>query len=57
MSNAIYDVALSLVREGINMTFRLDGAIPFQHLKIVIDRTTLASVRSQFIFWNWVGLI
>ena len=35
--NAICDLVLLLFREGIDISVRLDGAIPFQHFNMVVE--------------------
>ena len=59
MSNAICDLVLQLFSEGIMISFRQDGVIPFQYLKTVaeVQSSTLCSTRSQFIFLKWDGFI
>ena len=46
ISSAICDLALQLFSEGINISCRQDGAIPFQYLKTVVE------VHSSTVF-NW----
>ena len=45
ISNAMCDLVLSLFSESINISFRYDGAIPFQYLKtvVVVHSSTLRS--------------
>ena len=54
ISNAICDLVLQLFSEGINISFRLDGAIPFHYLKTIVPvhSSTLRSTGSQFILFQ-----
>ena len=59
ISNAICDLVLQLFSEGMNISFRWDGAIPFHYLKVAVAvySSSLRSNGSQFTFLKWDGFI
>ena len=59
MSNAIYDLVLRLLNEGLNISWICHGGIPFQYLKTVfaMQYSPLSLAGSQFAFLKCDGSI
>ena len=57
--NAIFDLVLYLLSEGLNISSIYSGTTPFQSLKTIstIQYSTLSLAMRQFIFLKWNGLI